>query len=367
MPQYTVQPGETLSQIARKYGISDYNTIKTRSGNPNLIRVGEVLEIPGQQPAPVYQPPLSETDQKKQEIAKLRADLDMAQGQLANAQAAGYSGKTEIPGNVLGASSPEEAKIAGLENVAFAQPTKTSTELYNELYAQGGLKDIQAKVDEISGNIAEKKKALSKEEASIMGNPWLSEASRVGRVKNLYEMAQADIQTDLDTQKLYQEQLDRASKLIQSQAESQIEKEESARKSAKDYLDYLTQADKTTKPTSYNEWDLAGGAGGTGMSYAKWLDRNKGELTATERATEVKKAAIAKAQTYFQNFINQMQGQPGWDGFLYDTDYLRLRNDFATAIGDASLFDEVFAPMLSPVNRAKYGVGKAVKTETREP
>jgi hypothetical protein len=188
---------------------------------------------------PVYQPPLSETDQKKQEIAKLKANLGLAQGQLANAQAAGYSGKTEIPGNVLGASSPEEAKIAGLENVAFAQPTKTSTELYNELYEQEGLKNVKEKIDAIEQTINEKKRALNKEETDIIKNPWLSEASRVGRIKGLYEAALKDIQVDLDTQKLYQEQLNEGKSLIEKQVESQIEKETFGRELAQKQLEYL--------------------------------------------------------------------------------------------------------------------------------
>ncbi len=46
MATYTVQKGETLSQIGKKFGV-DYNKITGyKSGNPNLIYPGEVLNIP---------------------------------------------------------------------------------------------------------------------------------------------------------------------------------------------------------------------------------------------------------------------------------------------------------------------------------
>ena len=44
---YTVQPGDTLSKIAAKFGV-DTNALASASGidNPNLIYVGQVLTIP---------------------------------------------------------------------------------------------------------------------------------------------------------------------------------------------------------------------------------------------------------------------------------------------------------------------------------
>ncbi len=48
---YTVQPGDSLSKIARSFGLSSWQTLYTanrdRVRNPNLIRVGQVLIIPG--------------------------------------------------------------------------------------------------------------------------------------------------------------------------------------------------------------------------------------------------------------------------------------------------------------------------------
>lgn len=51
--QYTVKSGDTLSSIARRFGVSLTDLIVANNiENPNLIRVGQILTIPGAAPAP---------------------------------------------------------------------------------------------------------------------------------------------------------------------------------------------------------------------------------------------------------------------------------------------------------------------------
>ncbi len=52
--QYTVQPGDTLSGIAQRYG-TNYQTLAALNGiaNPNLITVGQKITLPGGAAAPV--------------------------------------------------------------------------------------------------------------------------------------------------------------------------------------------------------------------------------------------------------------------------------------------------------------------------
>jgi LysM repeat protein len=62
---YVVQPGDTLSRIAAVHGLGSWETLyaanRDRISNPNLIRVGQVLIIPGSAggtaPAPQPVPP----------------------------------------------------------------------------------------------------------------------------------------------------------------------------------------------------------------------------------------------------------------------------------------------------------------------
>lgn len=66
---YTVQPGDTLTSIARRYGVSiDDIAIENNIANVNLIYVGQTLTIPGSDPAdlagdttPAEPIPVSET------------------------------------------------------------------------------------------------------------------------------------------------------------------------------------------------------------------------------------------------------------------------------------------------------------------
>lgn len=55
MATYTVQSGDNLSTIAKRFGITDYSKITGyKSGNPNLIYAGEILNIPDATPTPNY-------------------------------------------------------------------------------------------------------------------------------------------------------------------------------------------------------------------------------------------------------------------------------------------------------------------------
>lgn len=59
MAQYTVRPGDTLSGIGARHGVDWHGITGYRSGNPNLIFPGEVLNIPERQGA--TQPPPQQT------------------------------------------------------------------------------------------------------------------------------------------------------------------------------------------------------------------------------------------------------------------------------------------------------------------
>src|SRR5687767_4998443 len=57
---HTVQYGETLTSIAVRYGVSvDALVAANRLASPNLIVAGQVLIIPGTAPAPQAAPPAS--------------------------------------------------------------------------------------------------------------------------------------------------------------------------------------------------------------------------------------------------------------------------------------------------------------------
>jgi LysM repeat protein len=61
---YTVKKGDTLSGIAKQYGVSTNAISGHKSGNPNLIYPGEVLTIGGGAPAPSSPTTVPQTTQK---------------------------------------------------------------------------------------------------------------------------------------------------------------------------------------------------------------------------------------------------------------------------------------------------------------
>lgn len=76
---YTVQPGDTLSAIAKKYNTTVAELVKHNElANPNLIRVGEDIEIPiavsGPAPQPVVQPSSAPKPAAKPQVTQLKID-----------------------------------------------------------------------------------------------------------------------------------------------------------------------------------------------------------------------------------------------------------------------------------------------------
>ena len=67
-----------------------------------------------------------------------------------------------------------------------APPTKSETDLYNSAYSAAGL-------DTLTNTITARKNDLADAQNKINDNPWLDEASRVGRNQTVQNLAQADI------------------------------------------------------------------------------------------------------------------------------------------------------------------------------
>lgn len=74
MGQYTVQRGDTLSGIAKRLGLSSYRDLSGyRSGNPNLIYAGEVLNYGGGGGAPAPAPVAAPAAAPRDYLAEARA------------------------------------------------------------------------------------------------------------------------------------------------------------------------------------------------------------------------------------------------------------------------------------------------------
>ena len=171
MATYQVKKGDTLSSIAKQYGVSLSDITGYRSGNPNLIYEGESLSIG----AP-----------KAQNTAQERASaIGGAFGDTSST-----TGSTEAPTRAFQADSVYD--VAGYKTKASEASTKKQelfgkiqnfeTSRYNELYETGKLGEVKSKIEEKDNEIAEAKRVLNESLAKVRSNPGASAATITGEV-----------------------------------------------------------------------------------------------------------------------------------------------------------------------------------------
>ncbi len=89
-------------------------------------------------------------------------------------------------------------------------------------------------------------------------------------------------------------------------------------------------------------------------------DMGAATATGTEEKTELTKRAIDKVNTYFANWKEeQKKRDPNWDGYVDPADYINIKTEWASVIGDVDDFDKIFSSMLAPQERGRLGVGVA--------
>lgn len=91
--------------------------------------------------------------------------------------------------------------IPELEKGAFEKPSKSSQQMFQEAFDSAGLADIKKQSQELIAEINRKKADLLKAVGAVNDNPWLTEASRVGRLRTLIELANGDIGNLIEQQK----------------------------------------------------------------------------------------------------------------------------------------------------------------------
>ncbi len=193
---YTVQTGDNLSTIAQRFGV-DYKQISGyKSGNPNLIYPGEVLNIPDKaNPAVPANPtnPVNPAPSTPASVVPTSAgmpskfDINPATGkQYGINPATGVQDdnywanvvEPQLKSSVGSSTSANTIDVVGLYESAMKDPA---------LLAQ------QAKIRSIQSKIDAKNKALADAEAVINENPFYSEATRTGKINKTDLKAQRDL------------------------------------------------------------------------------------------------------------------------------------------------------------------------------
>lgn len=119
---------------------------------------------------------------------------------LAQQSAQGGLSAEEYLKLMTGTVTPEEKQqiydrlgITQLEQSVFSPPTQTTQQLYQTAYNQAGLSDLKTKIQTLLDQINKARSDFNEASGVINENPFLSEASRVGRISRLSDKAQAQI------------------------------------------------------------------------------------------------------------------------------------------------------------------------------
>ena len=98
--------------------------------------------------------------------------------------------------------STHDTRINELTKLLFTPPATTQS-LYEGAYKTSGLSEIKTKLSNLDQRIASIKQSYLDTGDKINENPWLSEASRVGRASRLSDKAQAEIGNLVDQYNQY--------------------------------------------------------------------------------------------------------------------------------------------------------------------
>ena len=138
--------------------------------------------------------------------------------------------------------------IPNLVDEAFKTPTKTLRDTYAQLYSTSGLSDVRGKIAALDENIARKRADLVRATGEINTNPWISQATRAGRLKNLQDLAFADINNDIESKNAYLDLYDSGVSEIEKQLELTQADQQDARQLTVDRLNYLlNEAERQTQ------------------------------------------------------------------------------------------------------------------------
>ena len=85
-------------------------------------------------------------------------------------------------------------------NQIFAPPTQNTQDFYTQAYNSAGLLDIKQKWSDLNDQINQERTDLTTAQGNVNENPFLSEASRTGRLNRLDTQANANINNLIDQQ-----------------------------------------------------------------------------------------------------------------------------------------------------------------------
>jgi len=402
---YKVQSGDTLSAIAKKYGVSISDITGYRSGNPNLIYPDEVLTIKGkiaigtsEQPRGVEQQQnIAEQERIKKEIQTTTDEIQKLtlQKQLQDLkEQIGIGTQPIVPSladqfDTLMKSGDITALQTGINDL--------KSQIRNlDLSYKAGQEQISGKLAPMEnlGFRAQKLQETYQNQRQFLNNQLSTlqdqYQTKINMIQNLMSLTQQDFQNS-STQ--YSQQFSQNMQLMQLMNQQTDKIKDSAKSNYQIMISAFKGQNLSQIPiemqSQLNKLEIQAGLpigitkflldepsigeiksiqegyDESGKEFMSILtqDPTTGSLslkriytggvkseTQTDKNRSLKTAALIAARQELQRIV-------GSGGFVNLKDYYKLRNDYVEAIGDASEFDEIFASQfLSSQDRFKYGI-----------
>jgi len=239
---YRIQGGDTLSGIAARTGLTVQQIMAANPQitDPNKIYEGQMLNLPGvpaqsvqPQARPQIQPQARSNVQPQNqqqsgmlpptpsgvklggteeapipEVSKPEVPETVNWASMTPQGVATKLGEMGVPYSpeVMGAFTAQDADIekitqdiydqygiTDLETKFTEQPEKTFEDIYSKAFEDAGLADLKTEIDDLRAKIAKAEADRDEAIGTINENPWLSEASRVGRAKRVSDKAQREL------------------------------------------------------------------------------------------------------------------------------------------------------------------------------
>ena len=172
---YTVQPGDTLSGIARSRGIDQGSITGYRSGDPNLIYPGEKLNVGGvtdvsRQADPVQADPI-QADPITQ-----RDPVDRGMDPWT---------ERETEGGIIESTRYEIGEAEKRRDDIMNQMENARTDLFNREYEEQGLPQTKERLNEVDSEISELRGERDEAILTAQRNPNISAGVLQGEVQRL--------------------------------------------------------------------------------------------------------------------------------------------------------------------------------------
>jgi hypothetical protein len=128
--------------------------------------------------------------------------------------------------------------ITDLETKAFATPTEDFETIYKRAYTDAGLADIKTKMDVIKADLDKATDDYNTAVGEINLNPWLHEASRLGKIKKVYDMYEAKASRLQNSYTTLSNEYDRGQQRAESVATRALSELEKGQARTKEELSY---------------------------------------------------------------------------------------------------------------------------------